>query len=152
MGIPALPFCKITLKASRPKPKVYPREIKNLADHIRRRRIDLGLFQRQVAEMIGTSEQTVANWEGQHSKPALTLIPAIIRFLGYNPFPKAQSLAGRITRYRTSRGMTQKAVAQKLGIDPSALARWERGNRAPTGLYRKLIERLLGDDAEEVGS
>jgi transcriptional regulator with XRE-family HTH domain len=70
-------------------------------------------------------------------------MPAIIRFLGYNPVPEAETLAGRITHWRVSQGISRKKLAKKLGVDESTLARWERGDRAPTGLYRKLVENLL---------
>ena len=89
---------------------------------------------------------SLENWEGQHRNPALPIMPAIIRFLGYNPLPEADTLANKLTRYRVSLGITQEALAEKLGIDPCTLARWERGDRTPTGLYRKLIEKLLSDD------
>ena len=88
---------------------------------------------------------SLENWEGQHRHPALFCIPAIIRYLGYNPLPAAKTLAGRLTRYRVSLGITQKELAKQLGIDPCTLARWERGDRTPTGLYRKLVDDLLNE-------
>src|ERR1700720_743605 len=51
-GIPALPFCHLRLSTQKPKSSVYPKELKTLGDHIRRRRLDLGLLQRQVAQLI----------------------------------------------------------------------------------------------------
>jgi DNA-binding XRE family transcriptional regulator len=53
-------------------------------------------------------------------------------------------VASRLIRYRASHGITQKTLAKKLGVDPSTLARWERGDREPTGLYRKVAEKMLG--------
>lgn len=49
---------------------------------------------------------------------------AMIRFLGYNPLPEAETLAGKLTRYRTTRGVSQRALANGLGIDQATLARW----------------------------
>jgi DNA-binding XRE family transcriptional regulator len=138
-----LPFCRVTLKARRPQSPAYPKKIKTLGDHLRKRRLDLALLQRQVADSIGVDKNTIANWEGQRSNPALILMPAIIRFLGYNPLPGSTTLAGRLVRYRTSLGMTQKALAKRLGIDPCTLARWEREEKMPIGLYRQLVEDLL---------
>jgi DNA-binding XRE family transcriptional regulator len=34
-----------------------------MAKHIKRRRLELGLFQRQVADIIGVRENTIYNWE-----------------------------------------------------------------------------------------
>jgi DNA-binding XRE family transcriptional regulator len=131
------------LVGQRPKPAAYPKEIKTIGDHLRRRRLDLGLFQRQVAEFIGVDKTSIANWEGQHGHPALIFMPAIIRFLGYNPLPQPGTLANQLVHYRVSRGLTQWALAKRLGIDPCTLARWERGDRTPSGLYRKLVQNLL---------
>ncbi|MHB1865659.1 MAG: helix-turn-helix domain-containing protein [Acidobacteriaceae bacterium] len=64
-----------------------------LGDHIRARRIDLGLFQSQVAELIGVHPLTITNWEGNATVPAIRYIPAILNFLGYDPLPPAQTLA-----------------------------------------------------------
>ena len=72
-------------------------------------------------------------------------MPKIIRFLGYNPLPEAGTLVGKLTRYRLSRGITQEALAKTLEIDQCTLARWERGDTTPTGLYRKLVEKILSD-------
>jgi transcriptional regulator with XRE-family HTH domain len=143
--IPALPFCHAVLKAPRPPSPSYPKQINTLGDHIRKRRVDLGLLQRQAAELLRVTASTLTNWERQRSNPALPAMPAIIRFLGYNPLPEGVTLAGKLKRYRLTRGTTQKALANRLAVDPCTLARWERGDTTPGGLYRKLVEKLLSE-------
>lgn len=59
----ALPFCKIELKAPKPPPAGYPKILKTLGDHIRKKRLDLGLLQKDVAKIIGTTESTIWNRE-----------------------------------------------------------------------------------------
>ena len=140
-----MPFRHAELKAARPPSAAYPKQINTLGNHIRKRRLDLRLSQKQAAELIGVKKGSLENWEGQHRNPALPIMPAIIRFLGYNPLPEADTLANKLTRYRVSLGITQEALARKLGVDPCTLARWERGDRTPIGLYRKLVEKLLTD-------
>jgi transcriptional regulator with XRE-family HTH domain len=144
-----LPFCHVSLKGLRPLSKAYPKEIKTLGDHLRKRRLDLGLLQKQAAKLIGVEVSTLRNWEGQRNTPALPGIPGIIRFLGYNPLPEAETVAQKLTRYRTSQGISQEKLAKQLGIDESTLARWERGDRLPTGLYGKLVEKLLADPSSD---
>ncbi len=117
----------MTLKAPKPKPPKYPKELKTLGDHIRKRRLDLGLFQKQVAQQIGVSEATIWNWECHESSPQIHVLPQVIRFLGYNPLPASESLAGRLLLTRKGLGITQKEMAKRLGIDPTTLARLERG-------------------------
>ena len=53
-----------------------------IRDHIRKKRLDLGLTQIEVAEIIGVKESTVWNWE-HGTEPELRHIPKIIEFLGY---------------------------------------------------------------------
>jgi transcriptional regulator with XRE-family HTH domain len=82
-------------------------------------------------------------------------MPAIIRFLGYNPLPEANGWGERLVRHRTSLGLSQKEAALKLGVDPGTLARWERGEREPAGVLRTRVERFLQDveasDSRRVG-
>jgi hypothetical protein len=54
--------------------------------------------------------------------------PAIIEFLVYNPLPAATSLAERLVRGRTSMSLSQKESGERLGVDPSTLAKWERAD------------------------
>jgi len=54
-----------TLTLPRPivLPKGYSVVPKTLGEHVRKRRLDLGLEQAQVAERIGVTTSTVYNWE-----------------------------------------------------------------------------------------
>jgi transcriptional regulator with XRE-family HTH domain len=80
----------------------------------------------KVAEQIGVDKCSIVNWEGNHSNPALQYMPAIIE-LGYNPLRPATNWAERLIRHRMTHGLTQKESARRIGVDPSTLARWERG-------------------------
>jgi DNA-binding XRE family transcriptional regulator len=71
-------------------------------------------LQRDVAEQIGVDKFSIANWEANASKPEIRYMPAIIRFLGYNPLPAATGLGERLVRCRTILGLTQKESAQRL--------------------------------------
>jgi DNA-binding transcriptional regulator YiaG len=83
-------------------------------------------------------------------------LPGIIAFLGYNPLPEGDDLIGKLKRLRGTLGLTQETLAQKLGIDESTIAGWERGENKPTNPYRKLIEDLVNSgrwpDARAGGS
>jgi transcriptional regulator with XRE-family HTH domain len=127
----ASPFCHFSLTGSRPKSSAYPPELKTIGDHIRKRRLDLGLFQKDVAKIVGVDETTVFNWEHADMIPRLTAIPKIIEFLGYNPLITGETFGERLRLQRVTLGLTQKEVAQKMGIDPSTLASWERGEHRP---------------------
>ncbi len=120
-----------------------PEQLNTLGDHLLRRRLTLKLPQRQVAEQIGVKECSISNWEKDRTKPDLEHMPGIIRFLGYNPLPQLDSLPDRLVQSRTALGISQKEAAQQLGVDPCTLARWERGERAPTGAFLSRVRRFL---------
>jgi transcriptional regulator with XRE-family HTH domain len=115
-----------------------------LGDHLRKRRPDLGLFQKDVALTIGVDTMTICNWEKDRGGPELHFIPRIINFLGYElPLPQPATLGERIKRYRYLRGISQKELARQIGIDQGTLSRAERdrGGCFPSVL-RKLAEFL----------
>jgi len=73
-------------------------------------------------------------------KPSLARIPKIIEFLGRNPFEKkTENLGERIREYRRTHGLSQKKLAEQLGVDQSTLAGWESGEHQPT---KKLLDKL----------
>jgi len=67
----------------RPKifPKGYPVNPQTIGEKIRKKRMDLGLFQKEVAEIIGVNEQTINNWETGKFSPAKRFKKRIERFL-----------------------------------------------------------------------
>ena len=141
--IPALPFCHAELRASKPNPAHYPKQINTLGDHIRARRLDLKLLQKQVAAQIGVHEITISNWEGNAAVPAIRYMPAIIQFLGYDPLPPANSFPERLATARRVLGLSQRKMAEKLGVDPATLLGWEAGQHEPSRKSLDVIGRVL---------
>jgi transcriptional regulator with XRE-family HTH domain len=149
-GMGSLPFCQATLRGVRcrwgpyaTEKKGYPSSPKTLGEEIRKRRLDLNLRQIDVSKIIGCDEMTVVNWEKGYASPRINHMPMVVEFLGFNPLQKCDALAQQIVRHRTARGLTQKEFARKLGVDPTTLARWERGERAPTGMYLSRVTETL---------
>jgi transcriptional regulator with XRE-family HTH domain len=138
-----LPFCHFEIRAPRPKPAQYPKQVNTLGDHIRARRLDLKLLQRQVASQVGVHAQTVTNWEGNESSPEVHFIPAIIQFLGYDPLPSGASLSERLATRRRVLGLSQRELAERMGVDPGTLQGWEAGRHKPTGKSLDVIARIL---------
>lgn len=118
-----------------------------IGDHIRKARLSRKLMQKDVAAEIGVCEASVFNWEANTGTPEFTFMPAIIGFLGYNPLPEAASLGESLVRRRTELGWSQKEAAKRLQVDPGTLARWERGEREPTGVFLKRVSRFLHEAA-----
>jgi transcriptional regulator with XRE-family HTH domain len=139
-----LPFCHAELRTLKPRSEYYPKEISTLGDHIRTRRLDLKLIQKQVADQVGVSAATIANWEGNATTPVVRYLPAIIRFLGYDPLPRPDSLPERVAARRQARGLTQREMAERLGVDPSTLRDWESGHHQPTEASLNRIAGFFG--------
>src|SRR6266571_3713916 len=56
-----------------------------VGDYLRKRRLDLGLRQRDVARFLHVDPMTVNNWERDRTSPNSRLREAIITFLGSAP-------------------------------------------------------------------
>ncbi len=113
---PCVAFCHAHLKGPRPLPR--PQVTVTIGDHLRKRRLDLGLLQREVAERLGVTESTVTNWELKRTNPALRFLPRIIAQLGFDPRPTGATLAEQLVACRTARGLSREAAARLLGVDP----------------------------------
>ena len=124
---------------------MYPVEIKTLGDHIRKKRLDLGLFQKDVAKFIGVNTSTITNWEKNRNQADFRHYPKITEFLGYCPFEKLETVGERLQRNRMYLGISQSDMAIKLGIDPTTLARWESNapNQKREHKEKARIERAI---------
>ena len=123
-----LPFCHVTLKAPRPLARAYPRHLNTLGDHLRNKRLDLELLQKDVAYRLGVDEASVYNWESRRASPSLQFIPKVIAFLCYAPkLVEANTLGEKLVVARRQLGIRQEDLARRLRVDPSTLGRWERG-------------------------
>ena len=101
-------------------------------DHIKARRLDLRLTKRQISLRLNVSDVTIYLWEKNRVKPSLAQIPKIIEFLGNDPFEKqTENLGEKIREYRRVHGLSQKNLAEQLGVDQTTLAGWERGEHTP---------------------
>jgi len=110
-----------------PPPRGFPRELRTLGDHLRKTRLVRGLLQAQVAEVLGVDYQTVLNWERNHTKVSTRFMPQVVAFLGYDPREESGQFGGRIRALRERQGLSQAALAAKLGLNTSTVNAWERG-------------------------
>ena len=133
----------VLLHAEKPRNLGYPQELQALGDHIRARRLDLGLLQREVAKQIGVNPVTILNWEKNHRNPPTRSYPAIMKFLGYCPVQYPKTVGERIRQHRIQRGFTILELANILGVDPSTVGNWERGIKSPYRQSEKFLKRIF---------
>ena len=134
MGRVALPFTSLRLVAPRPRalPRGYPTSLSTLGDHIRRRRLDLGLMQRTVAEQLGVRVETVGLWEKGRAQPLPQHHGLLLAFLGYDPEPVGEGVPARLNAARRELGLTLAQLAEWTGFDEGSLTRWLNQSRHPS--------------------
>ena len=136
-----LPFCEITLLA--PKPVPYVRQPTTLGEHLKKRRYELKLRQKDIAAELGVNEWTVLCWENDRKAPSIRLWPRIIEFLGLYPFPAHESLGQSLLAVRRSLGLSRRRLALRLSVDEGTLAKWEWGMRSPREDHWQRLVCLL---------
>jgi transcriptional regulator with XRE-family HTH domain len=120
-----------------------PQAPKTLGEHLKRRRLELHLLQTDVARRLGVHFETLKNWERGIGSPMVRHIPAIIKFLGYDPEPEPEALPKRIAYARRRLGMTQEQLAEALSVDPVTVYRWEKGMSCPPESTILKLERMV---------
>jgi len=137
--------CKIEIPLKIPTPPELTQEPVTLGDHLRRRRLELELYQKDVAIQIGVTASTIWNWENGWSSIALGYMPKIIKFLGYNPVPCPDDLMERLAWYKLVKGLPLEELGAEMGRDPEQLADWLTGRHNPCRRNLKEIEEFLFD-------
>lgn len=144
--------------------KVIPKEPTTIGGHLRRRRVQLKLFQAQVAKRLGVSTRTVSLWECNRIYPAWDYQPRISVFLGFDPFtdprlggskcnetldvasllPKSTaSILARIEKTRIQMRKSRVQFSKELGIEAKTIWGWRTGRRSPSPLLRERLENFL---------
>ena len=132
-------FCNLRLRSPLPKDSSYPKELKSIGEHIRKRRMDLELSRRTVAERIGIARDTLKVWELGRQEIRSAYYPAIIEFLEYNPLAPGDTFAGRLEYWRKTLGMTQEELAEELGFSDFTFGLWESRKQVPK---KSNLERM----------
>jgi DNA-binding transcriptional regulator YiaG len=137
----ALAFTKVV---KMPSKKHIPANPQTLGEHILRRRLQLRLLQRDVAERIDVTEESVMGWENGRSVPQIRLYPSIIAFLGYYPFEKdITNVSGQIEFIRYNFGLSYDRLGKELGVDSTTMRRWQDKKYVFKKNHRQRLDSLL---------
>jgi DNA-binding XRE family transcriptional regulator len=93
---------RVTLKAL--KPNGFRGPLDTLGNHLKAKRLSLGMYQKDVAKQLGVDHWTLLNWEKNRTAPLVTVYPAIVAFLGYDPAPTPVTIAERLKARRRQLG------------------------------------------------
>ena len=141
-----MPFCHLTFSADRPVRCHRERahvEAGTLGAQFRARRAELGIGQAEAAVRIGVSAATYRGWEVNRREPTVRSLPGAINFLGRDWRAIPATFGGRIRILRTRNGLSIRALAQALKIDPTTLRRWEDGSGPPSANLRTRVDAWL---------
>ncbi|HEY9283220.1 MAG TPA: helix-turn-helix transcriptional regulator [Pyrinomonadaceae bacterium] len=117
-------------------------EPRTYGDHVRARRLALGLFRKEAAKLIGVDTTTVYNWESGRVETGARHVPGVTRFLGYCPYETGLHAAGWLKLVRQSLGLSQEMIADAVGVDEGTWQRWEAGRSWPPEKHLELIRAL----------
>jgi transcriptional regulator with XRE-family HTH domain len=131
----------VTLRGQ--KPEVQALEGDTLGRQLGRRRHELNLRRIDVALLLGCDEKSLMWWERDMREPLVGFYPAIIRFLGQEPWLKPVTLPEQLKAARRRRGLSIEAAAAVVGVDEGTYGRWESGAWRPQPRSRPAISRFL---------
>ncbi|MBX9839672.1 MAG: hypothetical protein K2X69_15310, partial [Silvanigrellaceae bacterium] len=120
--------------------KGYPHKPTTIGEHIRKKRMDIGMYQWEVAKQLHVSEETITNWEINRTIPQIKYYPRITSFLGYEFWKlDRNTISGKLKAYRYTNGLSVKRCAKLIQVDPSTIDAWESGkNASPQDFFEKL--------------
>ncbi len=139
----SFPFMNVLISAPKPALEGYPEHLETVGNHIRKKRMDDRLYQREAGELIGVSGAVVELWETRDYEPDPRSWPGVIAFLGYDPYPKPSTPAEKIKAARRLLGLTQKELAERLTADAGAILRWEAGGEIRKYVHRSAVEEMF---------
>jgi transcriptional regulator with XRE-family HTH domain len=101
-----------------------------------------GMTKKAIAAALGVTPTTLSSLSSGRSTPSLKLLRKMVEFFGGSLTDFLELPPQRrweLKHYRIAAGLTQAALAQRLGIAPSAVSGWELGKYPPG---RTLIPKL----------
>lgn len=118
------------LKTPKPSPRAYPNEIRTLGEEVRFTRLERGLMQSEVAQLLQVPDSNISHLEcSAHTKDVRMLYLAT-KFLGYIPRTLKIQICterGQLFAYRIQNNLNLKALGRELEINDQTLGRFERG-------------------------
>jgi len=105
-------------------------------------RLEKGLLQKQVAEMIGRGRQTLSDYEAGLIVPPKDVDKQLRAIIGM-PL-EFEKVGEEYAFYRKKRGIYQEEVAKRIGKSRSVYSQYERGDVVPDAKADHDIRNVLG--------
>lgn len=120
-------------------------------------RKNAGLTQKELAQKMGLSFQSIAQWENDLRKPKIETLKKIADALECpidtfttddfdEEIPSPALVGQKIHECRMAAALTQQELAEKVGLDGATIGKYERGILRPKAETLKKITDVLGID------
>jgi transcriptional regulator with XRE-family HTH domain len=103
----------------------------------------------EVARALEADYGTLIWWEQDERQPFVHFYPAIVRFLGHEPWQQPVTLGDHLMAERRRRGLRIDQAAVLIGVDQGTLRRWERGEWKPTKRTTPVLDAFLDVSCRE---
>ena len=140
------PFPPLSLISPKPKHFRYPTEILTVGDEVRAERINRGLRQWDVDDIMGAHRGFCNELEMNNRDNTIYVLYKAYKFLGYVPKTlkiDESTSQGKLYAYRIKYGYTLSKVALDIGLDKSTIGRYERGRIAKQESLEKINLSLI---------
>ena len=121
---------------------------KTLGEHLRNRRLAMGMRQEDVARQLGTLREVYERWERDERQPVISEWPGILSFLGYYPFGQETTadLVMKARRCQVDRGLSLVNWLSLLGgvVTPVKV---KHSLRVVYGVQLRVLVRAHGNCA-----
>lgn len=125
-----------------------------IGQKIKATRKNAGLTQKELAQKMGLSFQSIAQWENDLRKPKIETLKKIADALECpidtfttddfdEEIPPPALISKKIHDCRTAAGLTQQELAEKIGLDGATIGKYERGILRPKSETLKKIADVL---------
>ena len=139
-----MPCLRYESQTGKPMPISYPESPVSIGDHIRKKRMELKLLQKDVARICGVSEDCITNWEKNRNTPQIQYYPRISNFLGYLPFDvDLTTLSGKLKAHRNINGLSHKQLGKIVGVDGATVCSWELEENKPHKAILAKLDMML---------
>ncbi len=125
------------------KPELAAEKGDTLGPKLLRRRRELGLTQEEAARLLCVDPKSLMWWERDIRTPADRVYPALIAYLGYEPWGESVTLGERLKAERRRRGLSIERAAALIGVDEGTFGRWERGQWKPQPRSLSALDSFL---------
>ena len=132
---------------------------------IRTNRKKCNLSQQKLAEKVGVSQSKISTWENGSSKPSKEEIQSLASLfnsehpVGASEAPGSKhrvkaseaSLGEWIRTNREKKDLSQKGLAEKVGVSQPQVSTWENGSSEPSEDMMQRLSSLFGSEPSEGG-